>query len=175
MLTTMDRDTLRRLQAPIKARYREDPESAAITLTAEGSLGEGLTCSVQTSRALAVAGPHPLTGGDGSALCSGDMLLQALAACAGVTLASVATSLEIDVTGGVRVEGDLDFRGTLAVDRDTPVGFREIRLTFRLDSEATDEQLDTLIRLTERYCVVYQTLARAAQLKLSRERATSTA
>lgn len=171
----MDRDTLRALQAPLKERYREEPTSAVVTLTADGSLGEGLTCSVQTGRALAVAGLHPATGGDGTALCSGDMLLQALAACAGVTLASVATSMAIEVSGGVHVEGDLDFRGTLAVDRDVPVGFRELRLAFDIDSAASDEQLDTLVRLTERYCVVYQTLAARPVLTVSRTRASSTA
>lgn len=175
MLVPMDRDTLRGLQAPLKERYREEPTSAVVTLTADGSLGEGLTCSVQTGRALAVAGLHPASGGDGTALCSGDMLLQALAACAGVTLASVATSLELDVTGTVHVEGDLDFRGTLAVDKAAPVGFREIRMSFDLDSAATDEQLDTLVRLTERYCVVYQTLAARPVLTVSLSRASSTA
>lgn len=170
MLTGMDKDTLRGLQAPLKARYRDEPESAVVTLTADGSLSDGISCSVQTGRALAVAGLHPATGGDGSTLCSGDMLLQALAACAGVTLASVATALEIEVSGGVHVEGDLDFRGTLAVDREAPVGFREIRLAFNLESDATDEQLDTLVRLTERYCVVYQTLAGPVGLSVTRQR-----
>lgn len=171
----MDRDTLRSLQTPLRERYREEPASAVVTLTADGSLGDGLTCSVQTGRALAVAGLHPATGGDGTALCSGDMLLQALAACAGVTLTSVATSLEIEVTGSVHVEGDLDFRGTLAVDKAAPVGFREIRMSFELDSTASEEQLDTLVRLTERYCVVYQTLASTPVLAVSRRRASSTA
>lgn len=165
----MDRDTLRAVQGPLKERYRQDPESAVVTLRAAGTLGEGITCSVQTGRALADAGLHPATGGDGMSLCSGDMLLEALAACAGVTLRSVATSLEIPVQGGtVHAEGDLDFRGTLAVDRDAPVGFREIRLRFQLDTDADDEQLDTLLRLTERYCVVAQTLSAGVPLTMGR-------
>jgi len=166
----MDRDTLRALQAPLKQQYVDDPDSAVVTLRSEGALGEGITCSVETGRALAVAGLHPATGGDGTALCSGDMLLQALTACAGVTLASVATALQLEVTGRVVAEGDLDFRGTLAVDREAPVGFREIRLRFELDSNASDEELDTLQRLTERYCVVYQTLAGAPALEVTRTR-----
>jgi uncharacterized OsmC-like protein len=164
----MDRQKLRDVQAPLKARYREDPETAVVTLRAQGALGEGITCSVETGRALAVAGLHPATGGDGLSLCSGDMLLQALAACAGVTLGSVATALEVDLRGGtVEAEGDLDFRGTLAVDRDAPVGFREIRLTFELDTDAPEEQLAKLIELTERYCVVLQTIAGSARLSVS--------
>jgi uncharacterized OsmC-like protein len=156
----MDGDQLRTLQAPLKERYRAEPDAAVVTLAASGSLGEGISCSVQTSRALAEAGLHPATGGDGSLLCSGDMLLEALVACAGVTLRAVATSLGIAVRGGrVRAEGDLDFRGTLGVARDALVGFREIRLSFELDSDAEPEQIETLKRLTERYCVVYQTLA----------------
>lgn len=161
----MDRDELRALQAPLKERYREEPEAAVVTLRATGLLGEGVSCSVQSGRALAQAGLHPASGGDGSLLCSGDMLLEALVACAGVTLRAVATSLEIPLHGGtVRAEGDLDFRGTLGVDKDAPVGFRAIRLTFDLDADATDEQLETLKKLTERYCVVFQTLASAPQL-----------
>ena len=161
----MDRDALRALQAPLKEQYREQPEAALVTLSATGSLGEGVSCSVQTGRALAEAGLHPASGGDGSLLCSGDMLLEALVACAGVTLRAVATSLEIPLRGGtVRAEGDLDFRGTLGVDREAPVGFRSIRLTFDLDADATDEQLATLTKLTERYCVVLQTLASAPAL-----------
>lgn len=164
----MDGDELRALQAPLKERYREDPASALVTLTADGSLSEGITCSVQTGRALAVAGLHPATGGDGSTLCSGDLLLQALAACAGVTLRAVATSLDLPLRGGtVHVEGDLDFRGTLAVDREASVGFRQIRVMFALDSDAEQEQLDTLLRLTERYCVVYQTLAGSPALSVT--------
>ena len=165
----MDRDTLKAVQGPLKERYREDPASAVVTLRAAGTLGEGITCSVQTGRALAEAGLHPATGGDGLSLCSGDMLLEALAACAGVTLRSVATSLEVPVRGGtVHAEGDLDFRGTLAVDRDAPVGFREIRLRFELDTDADGEQLDTLLRLTERYCVVAQTLSGGVPLTMGR-------
>ena len=154
------------MQAPLKERYRSDPDSAVVTLSASGSLDSpGISCSVQTGRAMAAAGLHPATGGDGSLLCSGDMLLEALVACAGVTLRSVATALEIPVAGGtVTADGDLDFRGTLAVDRDAPVGFRSIRLRFALDAEASPEQLDTLLRLTERYCVVLQTIAGAPEL-----------
>ena len=157
----MDSDALRAVQEPLKDAYRQDPRQAVVTLRARGELGdEGITCSVDTGRALAVAGLHPATGGDGSLLCSGDMLLEALVACAGVTLRAVATSLGIAVTGGtVHAEGDLDFRGTLAVDREAPVGFTSIQLSFELDTEASEEQVATLLRLTERYCVVYQTLA----------------
>jgi uncharacterized OsmC-like protein len=162
----MDTEELRALQQPLKDAYRSDPASAVITLRARGELGaEEVSCSVETGRALAVAGLHPATGGDGTLACSGDMLLQALAACAGVTLRAVATSLGVAVAGGtVRAEGDLDFRGTLAVAKDAPVGFTAIRLSFELDTDASQDQLDTLLRLTERYCVVYQTLARPAQL-----------
>jgi uncharacterized OsmC-like protein len=151
---------LRALQAPIKARYLEDPAAAQLTLTAAGSLdGEDLTCSVETGRALVKAGLHPATGGDGISACSGDMLLQALVACAGVTLRAVATATGVSLRGGtVLAEGDLDFRGTLGVDKAAPVGFRKIRLSFELDSDGDEEQLATLIKLTERYCVVYQTL-----------------
>lgn len=160
----MDREQLRSVQEPLKERYRQDPGQALVTLHATGSLGEGITCSVATGRALAEAGLHPASGGDGSSLCSGDMLLEALAACAGVTLRAVATSLGLDVAGTVRAEGDLDFRGTLAVDKEAPVGFTSIRLGFNLAGKATDEELDTLLRLTLRYCVVYQTLAGAPAL-----------
>jgi uncharacterized OsmC-like protein len=161
----MDRDELRALQAPLKDRYREEPGAAVVTLSATGSLGDGVSCSVQSGRALAEAGLHPASGGDGSLLCSGDMLLEALVACAGVTLRAVATSLEIPIHGGaVRAEGELDFRGTLGVDREAPVGFSAIRLTFELDADADDDQLATLQKLTERYCVVYQTLANPAEL-----------
>jgi uncharacterized OsmC-like protein len=162
----MDAEDLRAVQQPLKDAYRSDPAAALITLRAHGELGaEEVSCSVETGRALAVAGLHPASGGDGTLLCSGDMLLQALVACAGVTLRAVSTSLGIDVAGGtVRAEGDLDFRGTLAVAKDAPVGFAAIRLSFDLDTDATPEQLGTLLRLTERYCVVYQTLARPAQL-----------
>jgi uncharacterized OsmC-like protein len=163
-------DELRQLQAPIKAGYREQPESALITLKAEGTLDEGISCSVDTGRALVQAGLHPGTGGDGSLACSGDMLLQALAACAGVTMRSVATSMEIGVSGTIHAEGDLDWRGTLAVDKEAPVGFRAIRLSFELESDASDEELATLQRLTERYCVVWQTLASSPELSVSLER-----
>jgi uncharacterized OsmC-like protein len=158
----MGRDELRAMQRPIKDRYEREPETALITLRAEGQLDEqGIMCSVATGRELVRAGLHPATGGSGALACSGDMLLQALAACAGVTLRSVATALDIDVTGTVEVEGDLDFRGTLGVARDdhVPVGFRGIRLSFDLRTDESDERLGTLLSLTERYCVVYQTLA----------------
>ena len=162
----MDSEKLRALQQPLKDAYRSDPASAVITLRARGELrAEEVSCSVETGRAMAVAGLHPATGGDGTLACSGDMLLQALVACAGVTLRAVATSLGIAVAGGtVRAEGDLDFRGTLAVAKDAPVGFTAIRLNFDVDTDAGPDQLDTLLRLTERYCVVFQTLARPAQL-----------
>jgi uncharacterized OsmC-like protein len=161
----MERDRLRAIQAPLKERYEHSPKEAMVTLTAEGKLEEGVSCSVQTGRAIAEAGLHPATGGDGTLLCSGDMLLEALAACAGVTLRAVATSLGIPVEGGrILAEGDLDFRGTLAVDREAPVGFQAIRLHFELETEADAEQLETLLKLTERYCVVFQTLARPPEL-----------
>jgi uncharacterized OsmC-like protein len=161
----VDRDELRALQAPLKERYAEQPAAALVTLSAVGTLGEGVSCSVRTGRAIAEAGLHPATGGDGSLLCSGDMLLEALVACAGVTLRAVATSLGITVSSGcVRAEGDLDFRGTLGVDRDAPVGFSAIRLSFELDSDADNDQLAVLQKLTERYCVVYQTLTAAPVL-----------
>jgi uncharacterized OsmC-like protein len=162
---SVDRDALRSVQAPLKDRYRAHPDEAVVTLRATGTLGEGISCSVQTGQALAAAGLHPSTGGDGSLLCSGDMLLEALAACAGVTLRSVATSLGLNVLGGsVIAEGDLDFRGTLAVEKGAPVGFRAIRVRFDLDTDASDEDLATLLRLTERYCVVLQTIASAPVL-----------
>jgi uncharacterized OsmC-like protein len=167
----MDRQQLREMQAPLKELYREDPAAGVVTLSADGSLEDGIACSVSTGRALEVAGLHPATGGDGSQLCSGDMLLSALAACAGVTLKSVATSLEIEVRGGtVHAEGDLDFRGTLAVDKQAPVGFTDIRLTFALDTDADEEQLEALLRLTERYCVVYQTLRNSPVMEVTRIR-----
>lgn len=163
----VDAQTLRDIQAPLKEKYRSEPASAMFTLKASGSLSEGVSCSVDTGRALAVAGLHPASGGDGSQLCSGDMLLQALAACAGVTLRAVATSLGIDVRGGeVRVEGDLDFRGTLAVDKETPVGFQDIRVHIDLDTDADEEQLATLRKLTERYCVIYQSIAAPPPMSL---------
>jgi len=171
-MRSVDRVALQALQEPLKDRYRADPAAALVTLSATGELGEGITCSVRTGRALGAAGLHPASGGDGSTLCSGDLLLEALAACAGVTLRAVAASLEIPVERGVvHAEGDLDFRGTLAVDRDVPVGFRSIRLRFELESAASDDELDTLLRLTERYCVVYQTLAAPAGLSTSWGRA----
>jgi len=161
----VEREQLREVQAPLKERYREEPEAAAVTLSATGELGEGVSCSVNTGRAIAEAGLHPASGGDGSLLCSGDMLLEALAACAGVTLRAVSTSLGIEVRGGtVRAEGDLDFRGTLAVDRDAPVGFRAIRLAFELEADAGEDELATLLKLTERYCVVLRTIAGAPEL-----------
>jgi uncharacterized OsmC-like protein len=161
----MEREELRALQAPLKEHYAEEPDAALVTLKASGSLGEGVSCSVESGRALAEAGLHPASGGDGTQLCSGDMLLEALVACAGVTLRAVATSLGIAVEAGtVRAEGDLDFRGTLAVGREAPVGFRSIRLDFELETRASAEELDTLLKLTERYCVVFQTLATPPKL-----------
>jgi uncharacterized OsmC-like protein len=162
----VDRTALKAAQAPLKEQYVDEPDRARITLHAEGTLGdEGVSCSVDTGRALVEAGLHPATGGDGSLACSGDMLLQALAACAGVTLRAVATSLDVPVHGGrVRAEGDLDFRGTLAVGKEAPVGLTDIRLDFDLKTDATPEQLDTLLRLTERYCVVFQTLRNSPTL-----------
>jgi uncharacterized OsmC-like protein len=154
------REQLRAVQEPLKETYRQSPDEAVVTLRASGALGEGVTCKVETGRALAEAGLHPASGGDGLSLCSGDMLLEALVACAGVTLRAVGTSLGLNITAGtVRAEGDLDFRGTLAVSKEAPVGFQAIRLSFELDSDATDEELETLLRLTERYCVVFQTIA----------------
>ena len=161
----MEREELRAAQAPLKERYKEDPEAAVVTLAASGELGEGVSCSVQTGRAIADAGLHPASGGDGSLLCSGDMLLEALVACAGVTLQAVATSLGIAVDSGtVKAEGELDFRGTLAVDREAPVGFSAIHLSFVLETDADGEELATLLKLTERYCVVFQTLASPPRL-----------
>jgi uncharacterized OsmC-like protein len=168
----MDREQLRAVQAPLKERYQQDADAAVVTLSASGELGEGVSCSVQTGRAIAEAGLHPASGGDGSLLCSGDMLLEALVACAGVTLQAVATSLGIAVEAGkVRAEGDLDFRGTLAVDREAPVGFSAIRLSFELDTDAESEQLETLLKLTERYCVVFQTIAGSPRLSTTFETA----
>jgi uncharacterized OsmC-like protein len=170
----MKTEDLRSLQAPLKQRYREQPEAALVTLKAEGHLGEGITCRVATGKALVAAGLHPATGGDGLAACSGDMLLEALAACAGVTLGAVATALGIDIRGGaVRAEGDLDFRGTLGVSREAPVGFQSIRLYFALETDAADESLANLIRLTERYCVVLQTLRQPPEIAVSRSAALS--
>src|SRR5216117_845884 len=156
----MDAAELRAMQAPIKERYKSDPAAAVITLKAKGSIdNEGISCKVETGRALAVAGLHPATGGSGLELCSGDMLLEALVACAGVTLKAVSTALDIPLKSGhVLADGDLDFRGTLGVAKDAPVGFAQIRLTFDVDTDAPQEKLDELLKLTERYCVVYQTL-----------------
>ena len=165
----MDATELRSLQAPIKDRYRSDPDAAVITLKAQGSLDDGgIACKVETGRALAVAGLHPASGGSGAELCSGDMLLEALVACAGVTLKAVATALEIPLRKGlVKAEGDLDFRGTLGVDKGAPVGFRAIRLTFEVDADAPQEKLDQLLKLTERYCVVFQTLNHRPELAVT--------
>jgi uncharacterized OsmC-like protein len=162
----MDRDQLRAAQGPLKDQYRENPTAALVTLRAEGALGDGVTCSVQTGQALVEAGLHPATGGDGLAVCSGDMLLQALVACAGVTMRSVATSIGIEVAGTIHAEGDLDFRGTLAVDKTAPVGFQSIRMVFDLDTSASEEEVATLMKLTERYCVVFQTIANAPQISM---------
>ena len=167
----MNADELRNLQAPLKAHYREEPGAAKITLSAQGELGaEGVTCKVGTGKALVEAGLHPATGGNGLAACSGDMLLEALVACAGVTLNAVATALAIPIRSGkVAAEGDLDFRGTLGVDKEAPVGFTEIRLRFRLETDADSDQLALLIKLTERYCVIYQTLRNPPRLTFSHE------
>jgi uncharacterized OsmC-like protein len=165
----MQSKELRAIQAPLKERYKEDPDAARVTLKAQGRLGEGITCSVQTGKAVVAAGLHPATGGDGLSACSGDMLLEALVACAGVTLGAVATAMEIEIRGGVvRAEGDLDFRGTLGVVKDTPIGFTRVRMDFDLDTDATEEQLSTLLRLTERYCVVFQTLRQPPEMVVSR-------
>jgi uncharacterized OsmC-like protein len=164
----MQAEELRALQAPLKQRYREQPQVAMLTLSARGNLDEGITCSVETGKALVHAGLHPATGGDGMAACSGDMLLQALVACAGVTLRAVATALGVPVHGGtVTAEGDLDFRGTLGVSREAPVGFADIRLRFDLETDATAEQLEQVLKLTERYCVVYQTLRSAPPVSVT--------
>jgi uncharacterized OsmC-like protein len=164
----MDSEELRALQAPLKARYRENPASAVITLRAEGRIGAGVTCKIETGKAIMEAGLHPATGGDGSSLCSGDMLLEALAACAGVTMNAVATALGIPLrTGIVKAEGDLDFRGTLGVSKEAPVGFRAIRLHFDLETAASPDEIETLLKLTERYCVVYQTLRAGPPIEIT--------
>jgi len=165
----MNVDELRAVQAPLKGKYKDNPAAALITLRAEGSLDQGaLACKVETGRALVEAGLHPATGGNGMQACSGDMLLEALVACAGVTLNAVATALEIKIAGGrVTAEGDLDFRGTLGVAKDAPVGFRDVRLRFDLDCDASGEQLATLLKLTERYCVIYQTLRHPPAMAVS--------
>jgi uncharacterized OsmC-like protein len=166
-------DELKALQAPIKDRYRNEPKTAMITLRAEGKIGEGVTCNVATGKALVEAGLHPATGGNGLSACSGDMLLESLVACAGVTLRAVATALEIPLRDAtVRAQGDLDFRGTLAVSKEAPVGFQNIRLRFDLDTDASEEQIATLLKLTERYCVVYQTLASQPKIDISHRRVT---
>lgn len=163
----MDREQLRAMQAPLKQSYLTDPASALVTLRAEGTLGENATCSIATGRALVEAGLHPATGGTGLSACSGDMLLQALVACAGVTLGAVATSLGIELHGGtLRAEGDLDFRGTLGVAKDVPVGFKQIRLKISLNTDATANQQEKLLALTERYCVVYQTLLNGSKITM---------
>jgi uncharacterized OsmC-like protein len=169
----MEAAELRAMQAPLKDRYRSEPKSAVITLKAKGSLDESnIACKVETGRALAVAGLHPATGGSGLELCSGDMLLEALVACAGVTLKAVATALEIPLRSGtVAAEGDLDFRGTLGVAKDAPVGFAQIRLRFDVDTDAPQEKLDQLLKLTERYCVVYQTIRNGPPVEIGLHRA----
>src|SRR5712671_2142539 len=168
----MDAAELRAMQAPIKERYKSDPSAAVITLKAKGSIdNEGIACKVETGRALAVAGLHPASGGSGLELCSGDMLLEALVACAGVTLKSVATAVEVPLkTANVFAEGDLDFRGTLGVDKEAPVGFRQIRLRFDVDTDAPQDKLDQLLKLTERYCVVYQTIAKGPPVDIKLQR-----
>ena len=161
----MNADELRSLQAPLKAQYRERPETALVTLRAEGRIGEGITCKVETGKARVEAGLHPATGGDGLSACSADMLLEALIGCAGVTLRAVATALGIPLRDAtIQAEGDLDFRGTLGVSKEAPVGFKQIRLNFDLDTDASEVQIATLLRLTERYCVVYQTLSQPAKI-----------
>ncbi len=168
----MNADDLRAVQAPLKDRYRTMPEAARITLRAQGRLGEGVSCRIETGKALVVAGLHPATGGNGLSACSGDMLLEALVACAGVTLNAVATALGIELRdASLQAEGDLDFRGTLGLSKEVPVGFQEIRLQITLDTDASEEQLATLLRLTERYCVVYQTLAHPPVINVTRQRA----
>lgn len=166
----MKTEELRSIQAPIKERYKDQPDTALITLRAHGRLGEGVTCNVQTGKALVAAGLHPATGGNGLSACSGDMLLEALVACAGVTLNAVATAIGVVIRSGVvRAEGDLDFRGTLGIAKSVPVGFQRIRLCFELETDATEDELSTLIRLTERYCVVYQTLSQLPAITVSRD------
>jgi len=166
----MKTEELRAIQTPLKERYKAQPDAALITLKARGRLGEGVTCSLQTGKALAIAGLHPATGGDGLSACSGDMLLEALVACAGVTLNAVATAIGVVIrSGSVQAEGDLDFRGTLGVAKDAPVGFQRIRLHFDLDTDASEDQLSTLLRLTERYCVVFQTLRKSPEVTLSHD------
>ena len=163
----MDAAQLKQVQTPLKEKYKEDAAAALITLKAKGRTGENISCKVDTGRAIAQAGLHPATGGDGSLLCSGDMLLEALVACAGVTLSAVATAIGVRIDeGNIEAEGDLDFRGTLGVSKEAPVGFRAIRLNFRLSSDATEEQMSSLMKLTERYCVVYQTIAKGVPVEI---------
>lgn len=170
----MKGEDLRAVQGPLKDSYREDPAAAQITLRAHGRLGEGVSCRIETGKALVEAGLHPATGGSGLQACSGDMLLEALVACAGVTLGAVSTALGIDLRDAtIDAEGDLDFRGTLGVAKEAPVGFQAIRLRFTLDTDASEEQIATLLRLTERYCVIYQTLARPPALAVSHQRQAS--
>jgi uncharacterized OsmC-like protein len=170
----MNAEDLRNVQAPLKERYREAPAAALVTLRAKGRLGEGVSCKIETGKALVSAGLHPATGGSGTSACSGDMLLEALVACAGVTLNAVATALGIELRdASLQAEGDLDFRGTLGVSREAPVGFQNIRLQFTLETDASEEQLATLLKLTERYCVVYQTLAHPPPMAVTRRRADS--
>ena len=164
----MNADELKSLQSPLKKKYREQPEAALITLKATGRIGEGITCKIETGKALVEAGLHPATGGDGFSAFSGDMLLEALVACAGVTLRAVATALGVDLKDAVvSAEGDLDFRGTLSVSKEAPVGFKNVRLRFDIDSSATKEELESLVKLTERYCVVYQTLSRTPDMSVT--------
>ena len=164
----MNSAELKNLQAPLKDKYKADPESALITLKARGNIGDGISCNVQTGRALLEAGLHPATGGTGMLACSGDLLLEALVACAGVTISAVATAIGIEIKNGIiSAEGDLDFRGTLGVSKDVPVGFKNIRLYFSFDSEASKEQLENLAKLTERYCVVYQTISHGLTIDVS--------
>lgn len=168
----MNSDEIRAKQAPLKEKYKSDPKSAVITLKATGSVGEGITCKVDTGKQMVEAGLHPATGGTGLSACSGDMLLEALVACAGVTLSAVATAIDVKLNDAVlTAEGDLDFRGTLGVDKKAPVGFKTIRLHYKLDTDADDEQIATLLKLTERYCVVYQTLSGGVDLNVSHSRA----
>jgi len=167
----MKAEDLKQVQAPLKQQYIDEPDTATITLSARGQIGEGITCKVDTGKAIAEAGLHPATGGDGTSLCSGDMLLEALVACAGVTLSAVATAIGVELKDAtVIAEGDLDFRGTLAVAKDAPVGFKSLRLGFELDTDASGEQVESLIKLTERYCVVYQTLLNTPDIAVEKSR-----
>ena len=167
----MNAEDLRKLQTPLKEKYRDQPQSAMITLKAEGKIGEGISCQIETRKALIEAGLHPATGGNGMLACSGDLLLEALVACAGVTLGAVSTAIGVDIRNGiVKAEGDLDFRGTLGVSKDVSVGFQSIRLSFILDTDATEEQMESLSKLTERYCVVFQTLVKGVPVKTNFER-----